>query len=257
MKNFKVGQKWLTRGGDEMTITNTALSDATTFPLAARAEGVSYDFTYTEEGLYFADSKDSNDLITQVVDEFIVGDTWLDAKLVEITINELNGGYLWGVDASGDRWCYRRDGTFCAAEEETSLSRALIKKLEVPLGFGSQEEIWNHLLDGGTIKEIGRVKNHIYRFKDGYLTDIENGQVSSLNFTIPKDWAKYEVWKPRKPTLCFVSDSVIDDTNLMSIKVIIGHDEARGLYITQVGADWKYVRPLTLSEAREMLDECD
>lgn len=82
--------------------------------------------------------------------------------------------------------------------------------------FKSQQEIWEYLVNGGTIE----TNNGTYRFKDGYIVNSKGIRVG-LYFRNPKDFKKHINWYdniPEEGILCWGWDSE-DEKDIFICKV--------------------------------------
>lgn len=233
MKTIEVGQKWKTRDGVGVaTIRSVSLDMRLNYPIIAAVELVEMEafpriLSYTTDGFYYSNdfhSHDPMDLLELILEDKV---TALDTQFYgEIPEKEESK----------------------AVEEDA---------------FISQEHLWAHLLSDGLIQS--KDNKQVFGFDNGYIRafiekDKAESFVSTLNFTIIDHWTKYtfpekEVWKPRKPTLCWVTDSEIANP-CYEVEFISDYDEE--LYInTDECRTWKYAIPLTIDEVAVYLDECE
>lgn len=238
---FEVGQKWKTRNGSVATISSVSLDMDLNYPVMALVETGSFPRTlsYTTDGFYFSNdyhSHDPMDLLELILEDGL--QEGFGGDPMEVLVDLVTQLYEETVKEEPE-----------AVEEDD---------------FVNQEHLWTHLLSGGLVQS--KDNKQVFGFDNGYVrvfTEKDKAEpfISTLNFTL-MNWAKYtfpekEVWKPRKSTLCWVTDSeTANHAYSYDVEFICDYED--GLYInTDEGRTWKYATPLTMAEVASYLDECE
>ena len=308
MKEIKVGQEWITRGGLNMTIISIEESN-TSYPVWAKVTDGESHFSYTLAGKYYTDESNDidNDLFELIEEEIVpstkkppsvfkVGQRWLtrDGRIATITSvdedrhhhvlnypifaemeNEITGGTM-GNSYTIDGCYYSNNATSEHAfdlmeliEEEVLVTQpyeaTTTEEVVMANDFYSQKHLWTKLIEGGFVRS--KSSEQVFGFHEGTIrvfNDIDAPEdfYVGMQFSYMDDWESYEfpvkaVWIPRKPTLCWVTDSEIaNPAYSYDVEFICDYED--GLYInTDEGRTWKYATPLTMAEVATYLDECE